>query len=288
MKSLNGFLKAHTWVVFLGHQAFLFATAAGFLYAVRRLTGRAVHLGREPLGVWGEAALAALSLTVIALTCALYRWARGADAEPLGLAPSARRLFEMVLGAVVGFALAAWPWAFALASGGAFVSDDVMAHFAGLELLRVVGVGVVLLFLGAFTEEVANRAFPLRLWRHRALAFRVVVPSLFFAAVHLAGEPVAFGRFATLFAGGVIQSLAYLLTGDVWLASGLHFGANYAGFSASGLWHAGALAEVVGQTVAPNWVAVALMLATVAVLFALLKRKHDSTKNSPRAAGRRA
>ena len=51
MKSLNGFLRAHTWVVFLGHQAFLFATAVGFLYSVRRLTGRAVHLGRDPLGV---------------------------------------------------------------------------------------------------------------------------------------------------------------------------------------------------------------------------------------------
>ncbi|HEX6622094.1 MAG TPA: hypothetical protein VF064_00170 [Pyrinomonadaceae bacterium] len=61
-----------------------------------------------------------------------------------------------------------------------------------------------------------------------------------------------------------------------------------AGFPASGLWHAGAVVEVVFERVAPNRVAVALMPATVAALFALLKRKHDSTKNRPRAAGRRA
>ena len=288
MKSLNGFLGAHTWVVFLGHQAFLFATAVGFLYSVRRLTGRAAHLGRDPLGVLDGAALAAFSSMVVGLTWALYEWVREEDSRPLGIKPSARGLLEMVVGAVAGFALAAWPWVFALASGRASSRDDVAAHFAGLDLARVVFVGAFLLFLSAFTEEVANRAFPLRLWQHRALAFRLVVPSLFFAAVHFAGEPLAFERAATLFAGGVIQSLAYLLTGDVWLASGLHFGANYAGFAASGLWHAGALAEVVGERVAPNWVAVALMLATVAVLFALLKRKHVSTKDSPRAAGRRA
>jgi membrane protease YdiL (CAAX protease family) len=194
----------------------------------------------------------------------------------------------MTLGALAGFALAAWPWVWALASGRAFVRDTVAAHFAGVGLWRVVSVGVVLLFLGAFAEEVANRAFPLRLWRHRSLAFRLIVPSLFFAAVHFAGEPVAFERAATLFAGGIIQSLAYLSTGDVWLAAGLHFGANYAGFSASGLWHAGAVVEVVGEAATPNWVAVALMLAAVSVLFVFFKRSHEPNENRPRAAGRRA
>lgn len=119
MKSLNGFLGAHTWVVFLGHQAFLFATAVGFLYSVRRLNGRAVHLGRDPLGVSGGAALVALSLTVVGLTWALYECVREEDSRPIGIKPSGRRLFEMVVGAGAGFALAAWPWAFALASGRA-------------------------------------------------------------------------------------------------------------------------------------------------------------------------
>jgi membrane protease YdiL (CAAX protease family) len=213
---------------------------------------------------------------------------RAEGSKPLGVKPSARRAAEMTAGAVVGFALAAWPWVGALVTGRAGVRDGVGAHFGGLDAARVVSTGVSLLLLSAFTEEVANRAFPMRLWQNRSLAFRVVVPSLFFAAVHFAGEPFGVERAVTLLAAGVTQSLAYAMTGDVWLASGLHFGANYAGFSASGLWHAGAVAEVFGRAVAPNWVSSALMLVTVAAAFAVSERFYDSDKNHPRAARREA
>ena len=288
MRTLVGSLRRNLWAVFLAHQALLFATAAGFLYSFRTLTGRDVHLGREPPGALGAAALSALSLAVIVLTWALYRWVRAEDSRPLGIKPSARRAAELLVGAAVGFALAAWPWALALAAGRAGVRDSVGAHFGGFEAARVVAVGVSLLLLSAFTEEVANRAFPMRLWQNRSLAFRVIVPSFFFAAVHFAGEPFGVERALTLFAAGVTQSLAYALTGDVWLASGLHFGANYAGFSASGLWHAGAVAEVVAQPVVPNWFTVMFMFAVIVAAFFITKRFYDSDKNHPRAARREA
>lgn len=287
--ALVGFLRRNPWVVFLAHQSFLFATAAGFLYSFRTLTGRDAHLGREPLGAAGAAALVVLSSAVIALTWALYRWVRAEDWRPLGIKPSARRAAEMLAGALFGFALAAWPWLAALALGRASVRDNLGAHFGGLDAARVVAVGVALLLLSALTEEVANRAFPMRLWQNRSLAFRVIVPSLFFAAAHFAGEPFGGERALTLFAAGVTQSLAYALTGDVWLASGLHFGANYAGFSASGLWHAGAVAQVfVARPLAPNWLTAALMLIIVVVAFAFLKRFYDAEQNHPRAARREA
>jgi len=288
MRTLVRSPRRNPWAVFLAHQALLFATAAGFLYSVRRLTGRDVHLGREPLGAAGAAALVVLSAAVIALTWALYGWVRAEESRPLGIKPSLRRVAEMLAGAVGGFALAAWPWLAALATGRAVVRDTVGAHFGGLDAARVVAVGVSLLFLSAFTEEVANRAFPMRLWQNRSLAFRVIVPSLFFAAVHFAGEPFGVERALTLLAAGVTQSLAYALTGDVWLAAGLHFGANYAGFSASGLWHAGAFAEVAGRPFVPNWLTVALMLIIIVAAFALLKRFYDSEQNHPRAARREA
>ena len=288
MRTLVGSHRRNLWAVFLAHQALLFATAAGFLYSFRRLTGRDVHLGREPPGAAGAAALAALSSAVVVLTWALYRWVRAEDSRPLGIKPSARRAAEMLAGAVVGFMLAAWPWALALAAGRASVSDTIGAHFGGFDAARVVAVGVSLLLLSAFTEEVANRAFPMRLWQNRSLAFRVIVPSFFFAAVHFAGEPFGVERALTLFAAGITQSLAYALTGDVWLASGLHFGANYAGFSAGGMWHAGAVVEVVAQPVVPNRVTVALMFLIVVAAYALLKRFYDSEQNHPRAARREA
>jgi hypothetical protein len=75
----------------------------------------------------------------------------------------------------------------------------------------------------------------------------------------------------------------------VWLASGLHFGANYAGFSASGLWHAGAVAEVfVARPLVPDWVAVALMLTVIVAAFFITKRFYDPDENHPRAARREA
>ncbi len=288
MRTLVRSLRRNPWAVFLAHQALLFATAAGFLYSVRRLTGRDVHLGREPLGAMGAAALVLLSAAVIVLTWALYKWVRAEGSRPLGIKPSRRRVAEMMVGAVVGFVLAAWPWLWALAVGRASVRDTIGAHFDEFDAARMVSVGVSLLFLSAFTEEVANRAFPMRLWQNRSLAFRVVVPSLFFAAVHFAGEPFGVERALTLFAAGVTQSLAYALTGDVWLAAGLHFGANYAGFSASGLWHAGAFAEVVARPVVPNWFTVTLMFAVIVAAFFITKRFYDSEQNHPRAARREA
>ena len=220
----------------------------------------------------GGAALLALSAAIVALTWALYRWVCGPDAPPLGLALTRARALACSLGAVAGFVLAAWPWAGALLTGGTFVRDRVGAHFDGAGLAFNLVWALLLLFASAFTEEVANRAFPMRLWRRRTLIFRLLVPSLFFAAAHLAGEPFAATRFALLVAGGVAQSLVYALAGNVWLPAGLHFGANFAGFFASGLWHAGAVVEVVGRPLAPGWVTTALILSASLAAFAIRRR----------------
>jgi membrane protease YdiL (CAAX protease family) len=57
------------------------------------------------------------------------------------------------------------------------------------------------------------------------------------------------------FVSGVVLSCAYLFTGNIWLATGLHTGINYARFSVSGLWHAGALVSLKGQLLVPLWAA---------------------------------
>jgi len=279
MTSPAAFFRRHKWAAFLSHQALLFAAALAFLSTFRKLTGRDIHLGREPVGALGGAALLALSAAVVAFTWALYRWLKGPDAPPLGLGLTRRRAAECAAGALLGFALAAWPWAGALLTGGTFVRDHVGAHFDAAGVVLVFALALPLLFAGAFAEEVANRAFPMRLWPERTLAFRALVPSLFFAALHLAGEPFAPARFALLVAGGVVQSLAYALTGNVWLASGLHFGGNFAGFFASGLWHAGAALEVVGRPLAPGWTSTPAMLA--AALCALAFTRKDETAGRP-------
>jgi hypothetical protein len=67
--------------------------------------------------------------------------------------------------------------------------------------------------------------------------------------------------------------MAYALTGNVWFASGLHAGANYATFSMSGLWHAGALVNVVGQPAFPNWAGALMLFLLLGLSIVLLPRK---------------
>lgn len=105
--------------------------------------------------------------------------------------------------------------------------------------------------------------------------FRLFVPCLFFALIHLADEQFDFERFAVLLAAGIVQGLAYLLTGNIWFASGLHAGANIASFSITGLWHAGAIVSVAGQSTISNSVMVLILLVLLSLAFVLKQRFYE-------------
>lgn len=283
MEPATKFFRSHLWLTFLIHQALIFALALLFLFSVRKLTGRTIHAGRDPVGLLDGTALVALSLAVILLTQLLYRWLKGEGAPPLGLRFSIRRCVELLIGILLGVAFAILPWVIALSKGTAQVNDSIAVHFDDLSIIRIISIAFLLLLIQSVMEETANRAFPIRIWEHRSLAFRVLVPSIFFAAVHLADEQFSFERIAILVMAGVIQSFAYLLTGNVWFSSGVHAGANLATFSISGLWHAGAVMRIVGQPAFPNWVAVMLMLGAMSMAYFVsgrYKTKHTHSATS--------
>jgi hypothetical protein len=284
MGSIAKLLKRRPWAIFLAHQSLIFVTAVIFLNSVRRITGRNIHLGRDPVGFIDGVALVALSAGVIFMTRALYRWVKGANAPPLGIAPSPRRLLDLLAGLLIGFAIIVWPYLNALLTGTAAIGDRITEHFDNLTALRVLTVAFFLLLLQGMTEETANRAFPMRLWEHRSHLFRILIPSIFFAAIHLADEEFSLERLGLLLMGGVTQSLAYTLTGNIWLSSGVHTGANLASFSISGLWHAGAVIALVGRVAIPNWLAVILMLVLFCIAVILHgRRKRESPPSSIRA-----
>lgn len=272
MNSIVRFLRHHLWVVFLAHQSLIFITAIVFLTSIRRITGRTIHLGRDPVGLIDGAALIVLSVGVIFLTRAVYRWVKGENAPSLGIALTHRRFMELLAGMLIGFAVNISPYVSALLMGTAVVHDRITAQFGNLTTARILAVAFFLLLLQGVMEETANRAFPMRLWEHRSLLFRVLIPSIFFAAIHLADEAFSLGRMGILLLGGITQSLAYALTGNVWLTSGVHTGANLASFSVSGLWHAGAVVTLVGHVAIPNWFTVTLMLVLLGVPFLWLQR----------------
>lgn len=195
----------------------------------------------------------------------------------MGIAISPRRFLDLIIGLVVGFAFAIAPWINAILLNTAAITDRIDAHFDSFSITRILTFAFVLLLVQGVMEETANRAFPMRIWQHRAFLFRLIVPSIFFALIHLADENFNFERFAVLILAGIIQSIAYALTGNVWFASGLHTGANLASFSITGLWHAGAVVSISGYSSVPNWLVTFLFLILLSSIF-ILKQKYFSTE----------
>lgn len=267
MKKILEWLRCHLWAAFLIHQTFVFVLAVLFLTSIRRLTGRTIHLGRDPVGFVDGIALVGLSIGVIFLTNWFYHLLKNESAKSLGLALSPLRFLQLIFGLTLGFGFVIAPWINSLMRGTAEITDRIEFHFDNFTVVRILTIAFLLLILQAVVEETANRAFPLRLWEHRSLLFRLIIPSVFFALIHLADEPFGFERFGVLIIAGILQSLAYLLTGNIWLASGLHAGANIASFSISGLWHAGAIVSITGETAIANWIMVLIMLVLFGLAF---------------------
>jgi membrane protease YdiL (CAAX protease family) len=286
MDALRKWFRQHLWAAFLAHQASLFIIAITFLWLVRRLTGRTIHLGRDPIELGDGTAAVVLAIAVILLTRIFYRWIKGDNAPSLGLALTPRRFMELVVGLVIGVAFVIAPWASALWLGTASIHDRITAHFDSFSVVRILAVALFMLLLQAIMEETTSRAFPMRLWEHRSLAFRMIVPSIFFVAIHLVSEQFSLERSGVLFMAGILQSLAYALTGNVWFASGLHAGANIAGFSVTGLWHAGAVVALVGRPTIPNWAAGMFMLAVLSVVFAWQRRNRAKPASAAIGLGR--
>ena len=285
MEALATWFRRHLWAAFLAHQAGLFIIAIVFLSSVRRITGRTIHLGKDPIGLGDGAAAVVLSVAVILLTRIFYRWIKGDKAPSLGIALTPRRFMELVIGLLVGVAFVIAPWASALWLGTASIHDRITTHFDNFSVARIMAVSFFLLLLQAIMEETTSRAFPMRLWEHRLLGFRMIVPSIFFVAIHLVSEQFSLERIGILFMAGILQSIAYALTGNIWFASGLHAGANIAGYSVTGLWHAGAIVALIGRPTIPNWAAGLIMLGVLSAVFVSQRMYQEKRTSVPIGAG---
>jgi membrane protease YdiL (CAAX protease family) len=267
-------LKRHPWVIFLLQQAILFASGWVYLNVVRMLTGKTIHNGRDPFGLIDGIAFVLFVVAMIILTKWLYHRVKGNQAPSLGIALSSRRFRDFLVGTLIGFVIQASAWVVSLMLGTVRVGDKVGAHFNKLAIVSTLSVGIFFLLLNSILEETTSRAFPMRLWAHRSLIFRILIPSIFFATLHLADEQFGGLLFYERFIGGVVLSVAYALTGNIWLACGLHTGINYARFSVSGLWHAGAVVTLVGQLYIPLWAA-DIIWSLIAIAGYLWLRSHE-------------
>jgi len=234
-------------------QAAVFAISFALVAGMRLVTGVDARSGRVPIDPVSFAAIAGLFTGVVLCSRWFFRFTDAPASRDRVLSMSWRRAGEFAAGTVIAYLLAAGPTLMAFASGSMRVVETVADKFPPLELIYVVTIGMVLVVYNSVMEEYASRAFPLALFRGSPRLVGIVVPALFFAAAHLAAEPFRLTAFYTRFVNGAVMAVAFLLTGNVWLASGVHTGMNLAVLAGSGRWYFGGLARLQGEPAGPQW-----------------------------------
>jgi len=141
----------------------------------------------------------------------------------LGLRPGARTIGLLLFGTLAGVVLVgAWAASFRL-----FVSFSLTPGSITLpELLLSLGIYL----FGALIEELAFRGQPfVRLRQRYGTMLAVLLVSLVFGLLHLPGMTGvnAIKIIALTGLGSLLFCLAYLLSGSLWTAVGLHAGMNF-------------------------------------------------------------
>jgi membrane protease YdiL (CAAX protease family) len=259
-------------VILAAQQAAVFAVSFLLVAGMRFLTGVDARSGRVPIDALSFVAIAGLFTAIVLCSRWFFRLTDDRASRDTVLWPTWRRAGEFAVGTVIAFLLAGCSTLAAFASGSMRIAETVADKFSPAMLVYVVTVGMLLLVYNSVMEEYASRAFPLALFRRSPILVRIVVPALFFAAAHLAAEPFRLAAFYIRFVNGAVFAVAFLLTGNVWLASGVHTGVNLAVLAGSGRWYLGGLARFEGTPVGPDWLDPVLwttvLVAGVAWLYA--------------------
>jgi uncharacterized protein len=166
------------------------------------------------LGIFGGGAVA----TVLALR--LYEGGTLAD---IGLGGHAAVWRHLGVGVILGIVPAIFVTGFPLLIGKAhFVPAPEYPFSPGGILL----VSIILLF-GALGEEMVFRGYPFQFLAGRMGTYQILLPaSVLFAAAH--GMNLSAGKLSLFntFLWGVVLGYAVIRSGDLWVATGIHFGWN--------------------------------------------------------------
>jgi membrane protease YdiL (CAAX protease family) len=188
---------------------------------------------------------------------------------------------DFALGSLMGAASLAI--AVGIAAGVSAVTFDV--HITALAPL-VRGLLIVSSFfiIAAATEELIFRGFPFQAIVHNLGGSKAVaITSLIFGLAHLSNPNASLLSTINTCLAGVWLGVAYLVTRNLWLATGLHWSWNFAmvfifGLPVSGFTTLNRLAWLRGSTGEPTWISggsygpeaglaatIALILSTVTI-----------------------
>lgn len=202
----------------------------GFILLWALLTA-AVIMGAVAFGGEGFCGIRHVRVGVeIALTFAvlvpLIVMGRFVDKRPLttiGFGPP--RLFDLLTGTVIGAAIFAAPIGVLVAIGAATYAPDLRTFAADALALAL-----ITCFFNVVTQEVIVRSYIFQeLWAKYGAWIATGVTTAFFVAMHAAAlMQGAQGLIAgaNILVASLMLSLAYVRTGQLWLAIGIHLGWN--------------------------------------------------------------
>lgn len=251
------------------------------------VTGLAVAmLATNAIAAWPRNPVAALAIGPIlaaAMICLYIFTGRRVERRKVEEFPAHHAVRHLLLGTGLGV----------LMSGA---SVGILALFGAYTITGWGSVAGMLAVAGmmcaiAVSEEVFFRGVVFRLLRGRwGTHVALGVSAILFGLVHLVNPDASlWGAFAIMIEAGIMLGAAYLATGSLWLAIGVHFGWNFATTGLFGSITSGSEARdslVTAVTSGPDWLTggrfgpegciIAILVCSIAsVLFLVIARRRN-------------
>ena len=152
------------------------------------------------------------------------------DIAEIGLKLDHRTLSDFLFGFIIVFLIFALEFLFVLATGWIRVEQVAWKtlSFNGV-FWNILVTLVVFIFVG-WSEELLARGFHLRIISkgfNRPLG--IILSSAIFSYMHRNNPGMTLGGLIFIFLAGIMMSIAFLRTGQLWLAIGLHTGWDFFG-----------------------------------------------------------
>jgi hypothetical protein len=165
-----------------------------------------------------------IALTFLTLIPAVAL-ARFVDKRSLASLGFSRRLFDLLTGAIIGAAILCVPIGVLVAIGAARFAPDLGGFSA-----QGLAIGLIVCLFNVVTQEALVRSYIFQeLWAKYGAWAATIVTTLIFVAMHAAAlmqgtQGLIAG--ANILLASLLLSLAYVRTGQLWLAIGIHLGWN--------------------------------------------------------------
>lgn len=146
----------------------------------------------------------------------------------LGLKINRRAFHDFLAGLTIAFIVVSMHFLLSLGAGWIVIQDFVWQRMSLAGILGNILITIVIFCFIGWSEELLSRGYHLRIIsKGLNLPLGVILSSLYFSYLHRHNPGANFDYFLYIFLAGLMLSYAFLSTGQLWLAMGLHTGWNF-------------------------------------------------------------